>query len=569
LFFLIIILIIGRLFYWQIVASDTLYSLGEQQHFSTINIPAKRGEIRTSDNYPIVTNKEAFLIYAYLPQLQNSPSETASRIAPILQSYFSETDASPSGNVVKRPQKVEVKELIEEKLARNDVAWIPIVRDAKATDKKKVESLDLEGIGTESSFIRDYPEASMAASLIGFVGNDRVGDSKGYFGIEGYYDLELKGRSGVLRQERDASGKPILIGQFEKLDPQEGRHLVLHINRVVQRIAENKLQEGLRKYGAKSGEVIIVNPKSGAVIAMASLPSYNPSQYNKYDESLFRNPAVSEFYEPGSTFKVITMASALDARAVKPDTHCDICDKPLRIGRYLIRTWDDKYHANSTMKEVIQNSDNIGMVYAVSKLGKEKLIDYLERFGIGEKSGIDLEEEASPKIRGEKEWKEIDLATAAFGQGIAVTGIQMVRAVSAIANRGVMFEPKIVDRVIGKKTLEVNQGKTRKVISKDTAGKMTEMMVNAVEKGEAKWAKPKGYKIAGKTGTSQIPVAGHYDEEKTIASFIGFAPADDPKFVMLTKLREPETSPWGSETAAPLWFSIAKDLLFYYDVQPE
>ena len=263
------------------------------------------------------------------------------------------------------------------------------------------------------------------------------------------------------------------------------------------------------------------------------------------------------------------MAAALDARAVTPETICETCGGPIQIGGYTIRTWNDVYYPNSTMTEVIVHSDNTGMVFAVRKLGLDTLYEYLVRFGIGEKTGIDLEEESKVELRQKKEWKEIDLATASFGQGIAVTGIQMARIVATIANGGVMLKPQVVHKVEGEVELELKPKPGKRVLSNETARLLTEMMVTAVEKGEAKWAKPDGYRIAGKTGTAQIPVAGHYDEDKTIVSFVGFAPSENPVFAMLVKLREPQSSPWGSETAAPLWFAIAKDLFYYYGIQPE
>ena len=555
--------IVIRLFYWQVIAAEQLVVLSESQLQETYEIPAMRGEIRTSDGFPLVTNKKTFLVYAYLPQLEKTREEVADALNPILASLMFQ-EASPSAQPALTSRENEAHEALLMKLKRQDVLWIPLVRNAQNWQKKAVEKLEIKGIGTEFSFRREYPEASMAASLLGFVGSDIAGNPKGYFGVEGHYGLELKGRPGLVRHEKDASGKPILIGNFSELEAKDGRNLVLHLDRAIQRIVEKKLQEGLEKYKAVRGEVVILEPKTGAVIAMASLPGYDPSQFHRYDEKLYKNPVVSEAYEPGSAFKVLVMAAALEEGAVKPETRCTICDGPVNIGGYTIRTWNDEYHPEMTVREVIQYSDNVGMVFTASKLGLAKLHEYLVRFGIGEKTGIDLEEETAASLRPKEEWKEIDIATAAFGQGIAVTGIQMVRAVAAIANNGIMMVPQVVQRVEGDRTVEIQPKIVKRVVSEET-----EMLVNAVENGEAQWARPKGFKIAGKTGTSQIPVAGHYDEEKTIASFIGFAPADDPKFVMLVKLREPGTSPWGSETAAPLWFSIAKDLFYYYGIQPQ
>ena len=223
------------------------------------------------------------------------------------------------------------------------------------------------------------------------------------------------------------------------------------------------------------------------------------------------------------------------------------------------------------MTKVLERSSNVGMVYVGRKLGKEKLIGFMKQFGLGAPTGIDLEEETSPELRPERAWSEIDLATASFGQGIAVTPIQMIRAVGALANNGALMEPHVVASIVDErgKAVDIKPKKVRQVISPSTARIITEMMVAAVDNGEAKWAKPKGYRIAGKTGTAQIPVAGHYDEDKTIASFVGFAPADNPRFVMLVTLREPSSSPWGSETAAPLFFTISRDLFTYWGIPPQ
>jgi len=308
----------------------------------------------------------------------------------------------------------------------------------------------------------------------------------------------------------------------------------------------------------------------GAILAMVALPTYDPARYWQYNKELYSNPNIAFAYEPGSTFKIAVMSAALNEEVVKPDTRCDRCDGPRVIADYVIKTWNEKYFPNCTATEIIEHSDNVGMVFVGEELGIDRLVEYLKKFGLGEKTGIDLEDELTQELRPKKDWKLIDLATASFGQGIALTPIQMTRIAAVIANGGKLIRPYVVKEIIGdEKKIEIGSKIEREVISSATAKVMTEMMVNAVDKGEAKWAKPAGYRIAGKTGTAQIPVAGHYDEEKTIASFIGFAPADEPKFVMLITLREPTSSPWGSETAAPLWFDIAKELFNYYGILPE
>jgi cell division protein FtsI/penicillin-binding protein 2 len=303
---------------------------------------------------------------------------------------------------------------------------------------------------------------------------------------------------------------------------------------------------------------------------MSAYPAFDPRQYADYSDRLYKNPLLSDTYEPGSTFKPLIMSAALDAGLVTPETKCTICDGPVSIGGYDIHTWNDQYNANESMVEVIQHSDNTGMVFVGRKLGLDRMITYLNNFGIGEATGIDLQGEVVPSLRSRNDWYPIDLATATFGQGLTVTPIELLSAFTAIANEGKRMEPHIVAALEdpnGKK-ITIPPKVVDKPISSNTAKVMTEIMVNAVDKGEAKWAKPKGYRIAGKTGTAQIPVAGHYDPTKTIASFIGFAPAEDPKFVMLVVIDRPTTSIYGAETAAPLWFTAAKNILTYYNIAP-
>ena len=263
-------------------------------------------------------------------------------------------------------------------------------------------------------------------------------------------------------------------------------------------------------------------------------------------------------------------AAGLDAKVIKPDTKCDVCDGPYRIDKYTINTWDNSYRPDETMTDVIVHSDNVGMVFVGQKLGADNLYDYLNKFGIGFKTNVDLQGEVALPLRERGKWSELDLATTTFGQGIAVTSIQLLKAVTAIANKGIMVNPHVVTKLIGngwEKKLPMQEGE--RVISEQAASDMTAMMVEAAKNGESKWTYLKGFGVAGKTGTAQIPIAGHYDEEKTIASFIGFVPFEDPKYLMLVTLEEPQTSPWASETAAPLWYAISKDLFLHFGIRPQ
>ena len=560
------IFIIARLFYWQFIAQVT--SSGEVN--SAQIIPASRGEIFTNDDFPIVADQEAFLLYAKPHEITKDSQELAKVLAPSLISEKYATSGAAFLPDLQKQKEEEVKQLqtnIFAHLADKNLFWVQLARKLPKDIKEKIQTLDISGLGFEKDKKRFYPEASMAAHLLGFVGSNKFGDDTGYFGLEGYYDQRLKGQPGRLGRDRDPLGFPILVGRYRTVEPKKGDSLKLSIDRTMQFIVEQKLEQAVEKYGAKEGTVIISDPKTGQIMAMATYPNYNPNLYQEYDGSQYKNPAIANTYEPGSVFKLITMASALDMSLVDPNTRCDICSGPRQIAGYEISTWNKKYYPNSTMTEVIQHSDNVGISFVADKLGIDRFYEYILKFGFREKTGIDLQEEADGAIRNKKDWKGIDLVTSAFGQGIAVTPIQMVQAVQAIANRGVLISPKIVAKIIANSKEEiVKPGEKRQVISAKTAAQITEMMVNAVEKGEAKAFVPKGYRIAGKTGTAQIPLAGHYDPDKTIASFVGFAPANDPEFVMLVLFNQPSASIFGSETAAPTFFEIARELFNYLGI---
>ena len=523
-------------------------SAAADQYYLSLKIAPRRGEIRTSDGSIMATNRVAYLVYAE-PQKIKDNKIFVDNVAHILNLD---------------------KELISQRISDTRLVWSLLKHKVDEETYQKLQEAHLSGLGFEKESVRYYPEGSMAAQLLGFVGQDETGEDKGYFGVEGYYDRALRGAAGSLLQEKDANGLPILLGVQKRISAENGQDLELYLDRTVQFIVENKLKQGIDKYGAKAGSVVVMDQKTGGILGMTAFPSYDQREFSQYSQDVFSNPLVSYTYEPGSTFKSLVMSSGLNERVIEPSTKFNE-DGPIPINEYLIRTWNNEYHGELTMTQVLEKSSNPGMVFVARQLGKDKLFSYIQKFGFGEKTNIDLQEEVSPEIRPLSRWKEIDLATASFGQGIAVTPIQMVKAVATLANGGILMEPHIVKKIINTdgKVNEIHPRKIAEILRPATSRMITEMMVSAVDKGEAKWAKPPGYRIAGKTGTAQIPVAGHYDDKKTIASFVGFAPADNPKFVMLVTLREPSSSQWGSETAAPLFFSIAKDLFAYYGISPK
>lgn len=546
-----------RLFYWQVIMAKDLAKSAGIQYQSSKKIEAPRGNILASDGTWLAARGQAWRVFAWIPDIKDI-NKTADSLAP----FFA---AEPS-----KPDLLNEANRIKELVGKKDVNWISIKTRVPKETKEKIEKMKLPGIGFEPEETRVYPEASMAANLLGFVGKDEAGESLGYFGLEGFYNLPLSGKPGFLEREKDATGTPIFPGSNLDISAVGGVDLLTHVDKGVQNNLDKKLKEGIEHYEAKGGSAVIMEPKTGAIIGASSFPSYDPAKYYDFGNEFFKNQLVSDSFEPGSIFKVVVMTAGLDAGVVKPDTKCDICSGPLKIDKYEIKTWNQEYHADSSMTDVIVNSDNVGMAYVAEKLGADRLYDYLERFGFGKKTGVDLQGEVDGNLRKKGTWNKVDLATTSFGQGIAVTPMQMIKAVGEIANGGYEVTPQVVDKLKGPNWQEdVKPIVGKKFISDEAVRGITAMMVQASEHGESKKFDIKGFKIAGKTGTAQIPIAGHYDEEKTNASFIGFAPADNPKFVMLVTLREPQTSQWASETAAPLWYNIASDLFLHYGIQPE
>lgn len=548
LFFSVFLLLVTvRLFYWQIVRAQELSSIGQSQYGQNVKLFPARGEIRTSDGFPIASNKLTYLVFANPKEIQNKERSTK-LLASVLES-----------------EEATISALLD--LNRY---WVALKTKIDTTKKEEVEKLDLPGVGFDDQSVRFYPEASIGAKLLGFVGKSELGEDVGQFGLEGYYDRQLRGKEGIAKQINDALGRPILAKLSNATGEINGRNLNLHVDRVLQFVLEEELKSGIERYGAKAGMAAMMDPKTGGILAMAEFPSFDPASYFEFSSEQFRNGFISDSYEPGSTFKPLVMAAAIDSGVVKPETICNNCQGPVEIGGYSIKTWNDTYQQNLSMTDAIKYSDNTGMVFAAQKMGLDRMLSYLKKFGIGEKTGIDLQGEGVPAMRPRSNWYPIDLATASFGQGISVTALELLSGVSAIANKGVRMEPHVVASVetADGETIVIPPKKINQPISERTAKIMTEIMVTAVKEGESKWATPKGYRIAGKTGTAQIPVEGKYDPKNTIPSFIGFAPADDPKFIMLVVLNRPTSSIYGSETAAPIFFNIAKKALTYYNISP-
>ncbi|OIO08527.1 hypothetical protein COX68_01575 [Candidatus Falkowbacteria bacterium CG_4_10_14_0_2_um_filter_41_15] len=437
------------------------------------------------------------------------------------------------------------------------------------------DPINFKGLGYDMESYRFYPENNLASQVLGFVNYENVGN----YGLEGYYNKELSGQSGSLKSERGSGSDVIIVNDREYIKPEAGQDLVLTIDRAVEFYICKKLEESEARYKYNSATIIIVKPDTGEIIAMCSWPSFDPNNYAGVKEAeTFSNPAVSRQYEPGSVFKPITMAAALDQKKVTPDTTYN------DTGQRMIEGWKKPIansdfatagaHGKVDMKTVLEKSLNLGAIFTMEQIGAKVFADYVKKFSFGEATGIELSAESTGSINPLLKNKilPIDAATASFGQGVAVTPLQMVMSYAALANGGVLMKPYLVKEIIksdGSKIVTAPQ-ELRRVVSDEAARTVSAMLAEVVENGHSKLAGVPGYYVAGKTGTAQIPSPqGGYLESQYIHTFIGFAPVDKPRFVMLVKLDKPKGFQFAESSATPIFGDIADFLLNYYQVPKE
>lgn len=439
---------------------------------------------------------------------------------------------------------------------------------------------DLSGLSLVAAPRRVYPAGPLGGHALGFVNQE----GQGFFGVEGYYDEWL-------------SGKPITVERplippmaRPQPDPPAGVNLVLTIDAEMQQMVEVVLREAIENSGSQNGEIMVMNPENGEILAMAAWPQLNPNEYEPWleeaeearqegeedeepegSEKPVIAPAASGQYEPGSTFKVLTMAAALDQGAVTPD-QVFIDTGEIEVGGHPIQNWDGSAWGPQTMTGCMRHSLNVCLAYVASEeLGAVPFYDYMQRFGIGQITGVDLAGEVPGQLRTPRDpgWTESDLGTNSFGQGVSVTPIQLLSAIASVANEGVMVQPHLVREVSGPQGEYWPQATViGQPISADTARTMTAMLTQSLD-GETQYAKVPGYELAGKTGTAQIPTERGYDPNQTVASFVGWGPVSDPKFIVLVRLDRPSSSPWGSVVAAPVFQEVVERLVVFMGIPPD
>lgn len=557
--FLFALFIVIRLFNLQVMNYGFYAALASGQHDIYEKLFPTRGKIyiqeivnKEKKLYPVATNQELYLVYAEPVQIADSKG-TADKLGEIFK--FSPEDIGS----------------LAQKLAKENDYYEPLFHKVTDEQLSLIDRENLKGIGHTSEILRYYPEGNMGSHLIGFVGY-QGNAKKGCYGIEGYFDSELAGREGYLSSEKDAYGRIITMADQELKNAVDGSDIVLTIDRAIQFTACNDLKKAVEKHGASGGSVVVMDPITGAILAMCSVPDYDPNHYSEItDINLFNNPIIFNRYEPGSVFKALTMAGAIDAGKVKPETTY-VDTGSVTMDGHTIKNAHDKSYGRQNMVDVLKNSINTGAIFAVEQLGVGKFQEYVKKFGFDAATGITLDTEVAGDISSLNKKRDIYAATASFGQGITVTSMQMLTAYAALANQGKLVKPYIVDEVIKSDGTEIKTQpeEIRQVVTPRTAALLSGMLVSVIRDGHAKSAGVEGYYIAGKTGTAQVPdpKTGNYGD-LTIHSFIGYGPIDNPRFVMLTKLDDPKSAPFAESTAAPLFGEIAKFILNYLEVPPD
>ncbi len=553
LFFLVILAaILARVFSVAIVEHRAFVLAAERQHQFSEILPSRRGTIYAQDRAgvlaPLAIQKSFFTLIA-APKSITDPARASRLLAELVA--------------------VPESELLA-KLSKPDDPYEILARKLDDSTAQNIRALAIEGVTVGEETRRVYPQGAFAASLLGFV-SYASNEEQGEYGIEKQYQPHLKGERGFFSGERDAAGFWVAIGKRILDPPENGDSVVLTIDPNIQFRAEGVLGGLIETWGAESGSALVVEPATGRIRAVVSLPAFDPNEYSRVtDYSRFRAPVADSQFELGSVFKPITMAASLDAGVITPETTYQDPGTVAFRG-YTISNFDLKSHGVQTMTQVLEKSLNTGAVFAAQRLGQARFLEYIKRFGFGVPTGVDLPGEVSGDIAHLNAGRDVDYATASFGQGIAVTPLQLAQAIGAIANRGMLMRPYVVEKIIddaGNEELRKPQA-AGQVIRPETAETLTKMLVSVVRNGFDRGG-VKGYFVAGKTGTAQIPKQdGRGYSDEFIHTIVGYAPAFDPKFLILLQLNKPQGNRFAANTLSPAFRELAEFILNYYEVPPD
>ncbi len=532
----------------QVLDRERAFKIARKQHHGTSTLLPRRGIIYDKAGRELAINVDVKSIYA-------NPKNVK--------------DADATAKLLSDKLSVSEKRIKARVASNKSFVWIKRLADPKAADE--LEDSEIEGLGFIPEPKRVYPNGTLMGQVIGFTDVDSIGIE----GVEYKYDGSLIGKTRKISLKRDARGHKILSdpSDIENIneDKSSGADIHLTIDSQIQHIVERELKEGIEEMGAEKGMAIVMNPESGEILAMASYPFVDPNSYSKFPEQNRRNLPVWYAHEPGSTMKVFLTAAAIEDKKVNPSSKFNCENGRRKIGAAVIK--DVKPRGTLTVNEIVQYSSNIGASKIGELLGRDKYYKYLKKFGFGEKTGIGLPGESKGQLASPRKWGAIELATISFGQGVSVTSLQLVTALSAIANGGYLMKPYVIEKIVDPEGTVIEENKPEvvtRVISYDTSHQMKKILQNVVENGTGKKTQIPGFSVAGKTGTAQIPdpTFGGYHPDRYIASFIGFTPVEDPEIVMAVVVEAPRKKTHGGSVAGPIFKNIAEKVLFHIGVSP-
>mgnify|MGYP001579887050 CR=1 FL=1 len=532
-----------RLVDLMILNHKLLSEKAKQQHIKAEDIQARRGIIVDRQGRELALNLELESLYCE-PYVINRDNEAINRLASVME---------------KKPEVILTKIP-----AVGKFAWIE--RKLEPSVAERIRELDIKGIGLMTEAKRVYPKGRLASHILGFVGVD----NQALEGIELHYDRYLKARGGKIFIGRDAGGRTLSSGIDKEV---KGNNIVLTIDEGLQGIVEKEIEKAMLKWRASAASVIMMDPFTGEILALANRPSYNPNNAGNFRDFEKKNRSITDLYEPGSTFKIVVGIGALEEKIAGPDTLFDVSQGDIEVGGKIIR--DVHRHGVLTFEEVIQKSSNVGSIMIGMKLGKEKIYKYAKRLGIGEKTRIDLPGEVSGWIHPPDRWSATSIGAISIGQEVAVTPLQILRAYSAIANGGCLIRPHVVSEIIsseGQVLFSFADNLKNRVISQRTAKTFRQILKGVVlEGGTGGSASVKGNEVAGKTGTAQIidPITKRYSKQKYVSSFVGFVPAENPRLALIVIIYEPKGQIYGGVVAAPVFRDIADQSLSYLNIPRE
>ena len=549
-----------RLFDWHVQQSAELSARGATSLLTRSEITPRRGSILDRDDDVLAISRGAVRVVGDPLAIHESsdPFEVADRLSGIL-------NLDPAS--------------VAERLGNPNLRYSEIARglvgEPARAITEAIQNGQLPGIRLDPDRVRVYPNQELAAHVLGFVGEGtaRPGDIVGQAGVEAWYNDVLGGQSGLVSSDIDRLGRRIPIGRYALQPPRHGAHVSLSIDRTIQHIAEQELEAAIEQFGATAGTILITNPRTGEVLGLANRPTYDPGQVHTYREfgPEFANRACNLIYEPGSTFKLITMAAGLDVAAIRPETVHNLPGTVDYFGQEF-KNWDERTYPEQTMVSVLQHSSNTGTIFVADTIGANTFYEYIARFGFGSRTGVDMAGEVPGIVRrrGDQGWFLPDLASNSFGQGISVTPLQLATAVGTIANDGVMMRPHVARAVTHadgrRETIESEP--IRRVVSRETAQTLIKMM-EAAESGVLEnLARIPGYRTAGKTGTSEIASSGRFLEDTSIASYIGFGPLELPQVLTLVIVERPQAAFFGAHVASPTFSRVMSRVFAHLRVPP-